>query len=463
MEGRHRLLARQLRRHFESIDALPAPLSAFIDAVDSAYHESDLDRGMLERALDLSSQELLQTNTNLRLAHDELELRVRERTAALSKANAELTKEIAGRKRFEAQLLHIASHDALTDLPNRRRFEEEIDQQLLITESDASQGAVIFLDVDQFKDVNDTLGHKAGDDLLKGVAEVLRSLIRDEDILARFGGDEFAILLPAARTVPARTMAQRIEEGIRRHTFFLRSRPVNVTVSIGLALFPRHGSRAEEILANADLAMYQAKKNGRGRVEAFRTDRDWRSVSELRLRWRNRIIEALGADRFVLYAQPIQNLKGLETFDYELLLRLPGEHGETVLPGVFLSVAEDFGLIQEIDRWVMRQAIRIIAQQESLGAPVRLAVNLSGKSFGDSELMALVKNQLAASSIDPANLVAEVTETAAIANFNRAQNFIRTLKGLGCQFSLDDFGSGFSSFYHLKHLPVDYLKIDGAV
>lgn len=462
MNGRHTLLSRQLRRHVASLDGLSETWNSFIDAVDTAYRESDLDRGMLERSLDLSSQELLQSNSELRAVRDQLEIRVTERTAALSKANLELTSEIAERKRFEAKLIHIANHDPLTELFNRRRFEEEVEKELRLTDPDAGQGAVLFLDLDQFKDVNDSLGHRAGDDLLRSMAELLRCFLRDQDVLARSGGDEFAILLPDTRGVPARAIAHRIEDAIRHHTFLLGKRPVNVTASIGIALFPRHGSTTEEVLANADLAMYQAKTNGRGRVEVFRTDRDWRSVSEDRLQWRNRISEALLGDKFVLYAQPIRSLQGKETFDYEILLRLPTEQGEVVRPGVFLGVAEDFGLIQDIDRWVMGQAIGIIARQERAGTNVRLAVNLSGKSLGDAELLALIRGQLASASIDPANLVAEVTETAAIANIGQAQKFIRTLKGLGCQFSLDDFGSGFSSFSQLKHLPVDYLKIGGA-
>ncbi len=462
MDGPHRLLARQLKRHQAELAELPENWLGFFGAVDSAYREADLDRGMLERALELSSQELLESNTLLQVAHGQLELRVKERTEALSRANTELRKEIEGRKRFEKQLVHIANHDSLTDLLNRRQFELEIDKHLLVAESESAEGAVLFLDLDQFKDVNDTLGHRAGDNLLISVAELLRGLTREGDVLARPGGDEFAILLPATKAVAARHVAQRIEEAIRNHTFLLGRRPLNVTASIGIALFPRHGSTSEEVLANADLAMYQAKANGRSRAEMFRTDRNWKSVGEERLQWRNRIMEALREDKFLLYAQTIRSLKGFATFDYELLLRLPSENGGLAPPRVFLGVAEDFGLIQEIDRWVMQQAIRTIAEQERVGASVRLAVNISAKSLGDADLTALIRSQLASSSIDPGNLVVEVTETAAIANLGRAQSFIRALKSLGCQFSLDDFGAGFSSFYHLKHLPVDYLKIDGS-
>src|SRR5262249_25017404 len=242
----------------------------------------------------------------------------------------------------------------------------------------------------------------------------LRGLVRSNDTIARSGGDEFAILMPETRPVAARVIANKIEESVRHHTFVVEGQPLNITVSLGIALFPQHGSTAGEVLSNADLAMYQAKNNGRSRTEIFRPSRDWKAISEQRLQWRNLITEALRSDGFVLFARPIRSLKGAQSADYELLLRLPSQHGGLIRPGAFLGVAEEFGLIQEIDRWVVQRAIAIIAKQEHLGAGIRLAVNLSGKSFGDSDLLAVLKAQLASTSIDPTSLVAEVTETAAI-------------------------------------------------
>jgi diguanylate cyclase (GGDEF)-like protein len=455
MSDRHALLDSQIKRFLPDPASVPTELQPLLDAVDASYREFDADLGSREARSQL-----------MRGIRVELESSMSQRTEELLKANEALTNEIAGRKRFEEQLIYYAEHDELTGAFNRRRLEDELEKKLREAEVDGSHGAVLFLDLDQFKDVNDSLGHRAGDELLKGLGDLLRACMRERDVLARIGGDEFAIVLPQTLPTQARAIAQRIEDTIRHHTFLIHRRPVNVTGSIGVALYPRHGATPEQLFSNADLAMYQAKAKGRSRVEILRPNRDWRSVSEARLSWRNRIVEALEMDKFALYAQPIRNLRGhdveWEAGDYEILLRLPLPGGEIVAPGMFLDVAEEFGLVTDIDRWVMTQSMRIIAQQQRLGHSVRLAVNVSGKSFGSSELLALIRSQLASTEIDPANLVAEVTETAAIANIAQAQKFIRTLKGLGLRFSLDDFGSGFSSFSQLKNLPVDYLKIDGS-
>jgi diguanylate cyclase (GGDEF)-like protein len=404
----HSLLAEQLALHLPDLSQPSDGLTSFLAAVDESYRQADDGR------------------------------------------------------RFEQQLIHLANHDPLTGLYNRRRFQDELEHELSLANADSAPGALLFLDVDQFKDVNDSLGHRAGDELLQGLAVLLQTCVRENDVLARSGGDEFCVLLPNTNSQQARLLAQKIEDAVRHHTFLLERRPVNVTTSIGLALYPRHGVTAIELFSNADLAMYQAKANGRGRVEILRTNRDWRSVSEARLSWRNRIVEAIERDLFVLYAQPIRSLTQEQVREYEVLIRMPLGRNELASPATFLDVAEQFGLIQDIDRWVLRKAFHITAQQERLGTPVRLAVNLSGKSFSDSDMVTYVRNQLNLTGIDPSHIVAEVTETAAIANLTQATRFIRTLKNLGIRFSLDDFGVGFSSFYHLKHLPVDFLKIDGS-
>ncbi len=371
-------------------------------------------------------------------------------------------RDVSERKRFEAQLVHVANHDPLTGLFNRRRFDEELDRQLSEAQRYGRRGALLFLDLDQFKDVNDSLGHRAGDDLLTSLAVLLRQRLRDTDVIGRLGGDEFAVLVPHANAEQAAAVARDLLDAIRIHTFAIGGGPLGITVSVGIALFPEHGVSAGELLSRADMAMYRAKEEGRNRVSMFAPGGDWQAQVESRMGWHWRIREALDNDLFVLYAQPILDLRTDRISQYELLLRMRGPDGELIAPSVFLDIAERSGLIQDIDRWVVRRAIRQLAQHEAAGHQVRFEVNLSGKAFADAELLPMIQEELSFYGVNPANLVLEVTETAAIANIGAAQTFVRTLQGIGCGFALDDFGVGFSSFSQLKHLPVDYLKIDGS-
>jgi diguanylate cyclase (GGDEF)-like protein/PAS domain S-box-containing protein len=370
-------------------------------------------------------------------------------------------RDISERKRFESQLVHVANHDPLTGLFNRRRFDEEVDRQLSEAQRYDLHGVLLYMDLDQFKDVNDSRGHHAGDDLLSSLARLLRDRLRETDVVARLGGDEFAILLPHTGAEQARAVATDLLGAIRNHTFIAGGSPLRITASMGMALFPDHASSAGELLSRADLAMYRAKDEGRDRWCPFAPEDNWQEQLDTRVGWQRRIREALENDQFVLHAQPIIELADGRISQYELLLRL-ADGGEFVLPGLFLDTAERSGLIQEIDRWVVRRAIDLIAEYRSAGQEIRLEVNLSGKAFADPELLHVIQRQLIATDADPASLILEVTETAAIANIDEAKKFLRTLKTLGCGFALDDFGVGFSSFSHLKHLPVDYLKIDGS-
>ena len=371
-------------------------------------------------------------------------------------------RDISERKRFEAQLVHIANHDPLTGLFNRRRFDEELERQLAEAQRYGVSGALLFLDVDQFKDVNDSRGHRAGDDLLTSLALLLRERLRDTDVIARLGGDEFAVLLPYAGAEQAGVVAKDLMDAIREHTFVVAGASLGITVSLGIALFPEHGTGAGELLSRADMAMYRSKEEGRNRASMFAPEADWQAQVESRIGWHQRIREALDRDLFVLHAQPILDLRSDSISQYELLLRMVGSDGELIAPSVFLEIAERSGLIQDIDRWVVRRAIQLLGEHEAAGRPLRLEVNLSGKAFADRELLTLIQEDLIFHGVDPASLVLEVTETAAIANIADAQRFVRTLQGIGCGFALDDFGVGFSSFSQLKHLPVDYLKIDGS-
>ncbi|HYF95196.1 MAG TPA: EAL domain-containing protein [Symbiobacteriaceae bacterium] len=371
--------------------------------------------------------------------------------------------DITERKSYERQLMHLASYDPLTDLFNRRRFQAELEQQMQQVARLGGRGALMFIDLDQFKYINDTLGHAAGDEFLRSVANILRHQVRrGHDTAARLGGDEFAVIMPGVGVAEASTMANRVLASLRQHVQVLSGQSVTTTASIGIALYPDHGVTAEDLLARADFAMYQAKERGRNRVYVFCPGSDAIGRAEKKLLWEQRIREALETDRMTLFCQPIWDLREDRISHYELLLRMRGTEGEVIPPGEFLPVAERFGLIQPIDRWVVRQAIRIIADEAAQSRRVELEINLSGLAFSDNELLPLIRSELAETGIDPSCLILEITETTAISDLEQAHQFIATLRDLGCRFAIDDFGSGFASFAYLKHLQVDYLKIDGS-
>jgi diguanylate cyclase (GGDEF)-like protein/PAS domain S-box-containing protein len=371
--------------------------------------------------------------------------------------------DVSERVRYEAQLQHMADHDPLTGLLNRRSFERELNQHIVQVQRYGPEGAALVLDIDRFKHINDTLGHNVGDELIVKVAQTLRTRLRESDVLARLGGDEFAILLPRGGAVEAARVADAVLGAVRAQSVLTaagRRRPI--TASIGIALFSdTERLSAEDVLVNADLAMYDAKEGGRDRAATYSSQERGASRMKARITWAERIREALEEDRFTLYAQPIVELASGEVRQHELLLRMLDERGEVIPPAAFLTVAERFDLMPDIDRWVVARAIRHMAEQKAAGRELVFEVNISGSSTGDPELLTIIERELAETGVDPVNLVLEVTETTAVANIARAQQFAARLAELGCRFALDDFGAGFGSFYYLKHLPFDLLKIDG--
>ncbi len=379
-----------------------------------------------------------------------------------------IKEDITERKRFEAHLNHLANNDPLTNLFNRRRFREELEDWVAQMERHESSGALLFIDLDNFKYINDTLGHQKGDEILVNFAYLLRGRVRETDIIGRLGGDEFAIILPYTDADQAQSIAMQILELARENLHVNNGRFHSVTASIGIALFPEHGGDVEKLLTYADLAMYRAKEKGRNCVCVYSPDQ--KIHYELRLDWEERIRDALKNNRFVLHLQPISNIRHKKIVGYEALLRMvacprqgSGNGNDTLIsPSEFLNTAERFGLIHDIDRWVVRRAIHLIAEQQFTDRGLFLEVNLSGRAFNDPELLPLIKQEFAAANINPETLVFEITETAAIENMIDAQRFIVALKSMGCRFGLDDFGIGFSSFSYLKQLPVDFLKIDGS-
>ena len=369
--------------------------------------------------------------------------------------------DIEERKRYEGELGYLVEHDPLTGLLNRRGFVRELTQQIAYARRYGDGGAVLFLDLDDFKYVNDTLGHSTGDEVISDLARVVRKRLRETDIFARLGGDEFAVLLPHTSVSEAETVSNSLLEAVRDGCALSPGEGRRVTISVGITGFQEPGKdlTPDDILIDADVAMYAAKEAGKDRVAVASKATKERMRS--RITWAERVRRAVQDGLFELYCQPIVKLANDSVSQWELLLRLPGDGGELILPAQFLYTAERSGLILDIDRWVLSQAMQLIAEQRDTGCEVRLEVNLSGRSVGDPELLTLIEHGLKDRAINPANLILEVTETAAIANMDRARAFATKLRALGCGFALDDFGAGFGSFYYLKHIPFDYVKIDG--
>ena len=367
-----------------------------------------------------------------------------------------IVENITERKRFEGRLQYFADHDPLTGLFNRRRFEQELDRQVARAARYEARGAVLLMDLDNFKYVNDTLGHRIGDELIRGVADVMRSRLRGSDVLARIGGDEFAVVLPEAGREEAERVAEALRAAVAAFPMTVDGRTVRTTVSIGATLIDQHATGGDRLIVESDLAMYTAKHAGRDRVMFYEPGGDDDRV-RTGFTWSGRLREALERKRFVLHAQPIVDVATGETGRYELLIRMQADDGSLIPPATFLPTAERFGFIETIDRWVACQAIDLLAER----ADLTLEVNLSGKSIGSPDLLAAIERRLSETGADATRLIFEVTETAAITNMDAARDFARSLQRLGCKFALDDFGAGFGSFVYLKHLPADYLKLDG--
>jgi diguanylate cyclase (GGDEF)-like protein len=365
--------------------------------------------------------------------------------------------------RSHTELSLLAAHDPLTGLANRRQFEAELERELSEVERLGGCGALLWFDLDHFKDVNDSLGHAAGDDLLVAFAKKIKTKSRDYCTVARVGGDEFAMLVPHADEQEAKATASRLLEMLSDTSFAAAEHVVRVSASIGIARFPDHGTTGDELMACADLAMYEAKTTGGDRFFAYTKDDLWRSRMTAQIETAEQIRRALRADRFQLYAQPLRRLADNAVPAYELLLRMIGEDGEVILPAEFIPTAERLGVIRDIDRWVARRGVQMLGAEQAAGRDTVFAINMSGAAFSDPELLDIIREELAACGAAPSNLVIEITETTAIADMDRAQKFIGALTEIGCRFSLDDFGSGASSFYYLKHLPIDFLKIDGTL
>ena len=392
-------------------------------------------------------------------ARDELEVRVLERTAELAGANALLQGEIIERRQAEARVHHMAYHDSLTGLPNRALLSDRLDRAMLNAQRSQRQLAVMFIDLDRFKTINDSLGHMTGDQLLKEVANRLCCAVRGSDTVARLGGDEFVVLLPGiADPVEASAVAEQIIAALDE-SFPLDGRQLHITPSIGICIYPDDGADVATLMRNADTAMYHAKATGRNNYQYFQPVMNQAAAQHFELE--SNLRNALARDQFSLNFQPIIDIGTRRLHAMEVLLRWRRDEHDLVLPDSFIPIIEDNGLIVPIGEWVIRQACeQSMAWLRAGLQPVPLAVNLSARQFTHGALVATVRRILDETGIDPALLEFEITETALMQHGEQTQEILEQINAMGIRLSIDDFGTGYSSLSALKSFPISTLKID---
>ncbi len=372
--------------------------------------------------------------------------------------------DVSESRELNRRLSYHASHDVLTGLVNRREFETRLERALKSAKARETSYALCYIDLDQFKIVNDTCGHSAGDALLGQVGALLKSKVRWRDTLARLGGDEFGVLLESCSLEEALRTAENLREGIRNFRYTWEDRTFRLGASIGVVPISAENEDVASVLSAADSACGAAKESGRNRVHCFEENDIDLMRRRREMQWAARINNALEESRFELFRMTILPLQVEDAGEhFELLLRMRDESGKIVAPDQFIAAAERYGITPSIDRWVIDSAFRwLVSEADERRRLTMCSINLSGQSLGDDKFLPYVIEQFHRSGIDGSKICFEITETAAIANFSQASRFIQALKELGCKFALDDFGTGLSSFGYLKHFPVDFLKIDGS-
>ena len=373
--------------------------------------------------------------------------------------------DVSKERRLKRALSYQASHDSMTGLENRRRFEQRFTRLL---ESGAKTGkrchVLLYMDIDQLKIINDSMGHAAGDHLIKQVSKIVKARARAGDFLARFNGDEFAIVLVDCDLANGEEIAEKLRDEIFDTSFAWEGESVSISASIGLVLVASEDDSVAQLLSAADVACFTAKDGGRNQVRCYHNCHDSSERHE-EMKWVSRIKTAREEGRLELFFQPIVAVEGDDAEVHcELLLRMRDHDGQLIMPDVFIPAAERFNLMPDLDRWVINHVLSEVhpaVRAQTNGHQITLAINLSGTSLNNNGFLDYVLDQFAACDTPPGDICFEITETAAINNLSNVVHLITRLKSLGCRFSLDDFGSGLSSFTYLKTLPVDYLKIDG--
>ena len=425
----------------------------------------------LRQAVGTRSRSLLITREGRRIAIEDSAAPIWSREGKALGAVAVL-RDVSHERQLVHQLNWHAAHDSLTGLINRREFERDIAHALSTAKMEGHHHALLFMDLDRFSVINDTCGHGVGDLLLQLLAKMLQTHLRECDTLARLGGDELGVLLLSCPLQQASTIANNIREAVKSFRFPYNNRFLDLSVSIGLVPINQDSASMTQLLIAADHACSVAKEQGRNRVHLYREPDAVIARRQGDMRWVARLNEALELEHFRLFAQPIMPLRDGGPGHDEVLVRIDSGNG-LIMPGDFIPAAERYDMMTAIDRWVVENVCRHIQVErtqimllEHAGclapAPPQLySINLSGTSLGDDTMLEHITRQFKVYDVDPAMVCFEITETAVIANLVKAQQFIARLRALGCRFSLDDFGSGLSSFAYLRALQVDYLKIDG--
>ena len=371
-------------------------------------------------------------------------------------------RDITKVKQDEKRMVILANQDHLTGLSNRRRFIQDLNHEIRRVERDEQTGVLLLIDIDHLKLINDTAGHAAGDQIIVQIAGLLKRASREQDFLARVSGDEFAVAYPGMDESMGIEKAGELLERIGGLKPRYGGRSLNVSASIGIVTFPAQGKAPVELLAKADAAMSSAKHSGRNCIRSYDESDMMREEMDNQLVWKDRLLEALDRNELVLVFQPIVAIAAGRTSHYEVLVRMREKSGKLVPPGKFIPAAEQFGLIQRVDRQVLTKAIRYLAELPAELSQMAFSINLSGMSVGSQEMYDCIEKEVRESGVDPARITFEITETAACEQLTSAMEFIQKIRQLGCRISLDDFGVGFSSFSYLKHLRADILKIDGS-